>query len=81
MQQAIQISAKLYECRDSARFLFGDDYAERMTEYGQVIRAVADKENIGHIQAAMKIADRPDISGVTMMCVFAALVEMTEPSI
>jgi hypothetical protein len=80
MQQAIQISARLYECRDSARFLAGNDYKSIMDEYGRVIKAVADRDKTSNIKAAMKIADRPDISGVTMMYVFAALVEMTEPS-
>ena len=37
-EQAVKMAAKLYECRDTAKRLFGDTYHERMAAYGQTVK-------------------------------------------
>lgn len=78
--QAFGLHQRLMQCRKSAKFLYGAEYRARMEEYGNVIKAVSERESIELIPAAMKIADRPDLSGVTLLTLWAALVELLEPT-
>lgn len=79
MEQAITVTAKLYKCRDSARFLLGDRYAARMADYGSAITEVAAKLKCSELQAATKMVERTG-DGMTQMLIFAAAVELAEPS-
>ena len=79
MQQQIEIAAKLYKCRDSARFLLGERYTEKMTDYGTAIKRAAIKMHCSHLKAAMAMAERTD-DGMLQMLIFAAAVELAEPS-
>lgn len=38
---AVQMAAKLYECRDHAKKLLGDKYHDRMRDWGEVVTACA----------------------------------------
>lgn len=78
-EQHVQLAAELYRCRDSARFLLGDGYAAKMADYGKAISNVAEKLNCSALVAATKMAAATD-DGVTQMLVFAAAVELAEPS-
>ena len=79
MQQQIEIAAKLYKCRDSARFLLGERYAEKMADYGNAINEVSVRLNCSQMAAATKMAGRTD-DGMLQILIFAAAVELTEPS-
>ena len=79
MQQQIEIAAKLYKCRDSARFLLGERYTEKMADYGTAIKRAAIKMHCSHLKAAMAMAERTD-DGMLQMLIFAAAVELAEPS-
>ena len=76
-QQQVQMAAKLYECRDTAKRLFGDGYKARMDAYGQVIKSMAKTTDMNEMQAAMYAAKQT--GGMGAVCYLAAFVEMTDP--
>lgn len=76
-QNLIQISAKLYECRDTARRLLGDKYHDRMEAYGKLIQDVMDRKKCNELKAGMLLAQHAD--GMVSIMVFAATVELIEP--
>ena len=79
MEQAITVAAKLYKCRDSARFILGERYTEKMADYGKAISEVATRLKCSEISAATKMAESTD-DGMLQMMIFAAAVELAEPS-
>lgn len=77
-QQQVQMAAKLYECRDTAKRMFGDGYKARMDAYGQTIKSMAKTSDMNELQAAMHAAK--ETGGMAAVCYLAAFVEMTEPT-
>jgi hypothetical protein len=75
---AVQIAAKLYECRDAARSLLGAHYKRDMDMWAIAIRALAERDKCSDLNAATKMAREAD--GFGAIVVLAACVEMTEPS-
>ena len=78
-EQAVKMAAKLYECRDTAKSVFGDGYHERMAAYGQVVKSAANALGCSDIAAATTLANKAG-GGMAAICYLAAVVEMTEPS-
>lgn len=79
MQQQIEVAAKLYKCRDSARFLLGEGYAAKMADYGKAITEVAGRLKCSQLNAATRMAGGTE-DGMLQMLIFAAAVELAEPS-
>ena len=86
-EDKIKLAAKLYKCRDTAKRLYGDQYKSKMVEYGKIITAAMKKHKLdSEVEAAMKIieeaatTEKHDGSGITIMNLLAAAVEMIEPS-
>ena len=84
MEQQIKMAAKLYQCRDSAKKLYGADYQSKIADYKRYIQACMIKHNYkDEITAAMRlITDCKDLdgSGIGTMNILAACVELIEPS-
>lgn len=78
-EQAVKMAAKLYECRDTAKRVFGDGYHKRMEAYGQVVKSAANALRCSDIAAATTLANKAG-GGMAAICYLAAVVEMTEPS-
>ena len=78
-EQAVKMAAKLYECRDTAKRVFGDGYHKRMEAYGQVVKSAANALNCSDVAAATTLANKAG-GGMAAICYLAAVVEMTEPS-
>jgi len=78
-EQAVKMAAKLYECRDTAKRVFGDGYHARMEAYGQVVKSAANALNCSDVAAATMLANKVG-GGMAAICYLAAVVEMTEPS-
>lgn len=81
MNNSIQIAARLYECRDTAKRLLGEKFTSRMQEYGDMVKKLAGAKGIDILMAGKILAD-PDVSGggITSVLVLAATVELIEPS-
>lgn len=77
-ERAVKMAARLYECRDTARSVFGDSYQQRMEMYGQAVKSAAAALECSDLKAATTLADKA--GGMAAICYLAAVVEMTEPS-
>lgn len=78
-QQAVRLTAQLYEIRDAARTFLGAKFDSRMKEYGAAIREVAECRGQTDLQAATAICAAHNDGHITLF-VMAAFVEMTEPT-
>ena len=78
----VQMAAKLYECRDTAKRFFREEYAEKLKPYTHIIQAVMKANNLEVIPALLKISETETYSGngMTQMLFMAATVELIEPS-
>lgn len=81
---AIQITSKLYDARDTMRSFWRGDYPKKVAEYQRLIRSGMAKYACDEIKATMKIVallqeKEPD-SGMHQALILAAYVEMIEPS-
>lgn len=78
-EQQVRIAARLYEARAAAKTMLGEKFAERMKEYGAVIKGIADKQKVSEI-AALNVACRLVDNPYTHIQLMAAAVELVEPS-
>ena len=76
VEQAVKISAQLYECRDAAKRLLGAHYQRDMDLWAMAIRGVAETDKCSDVAAATKMAK--DADGFGAIVILAAVVEMTE---
>lgn len=80
----IQMAAKLYECRDTCKKLWGAEWKKQVEFHANIIKAAMQKYKIDNeIEAAIKLVkdcESMDGSGVFAMKCFAAAVELVEPS-
>lgn len=81
MQKQTQIAAKLYECRDTAKNLLGEEYKKKMDEYGEIVSNVSNSKGIGILEAASELAKDSRASGYEKIQILASAVELIEPSI
>jgi hypothetical protein len=80
-EQQIKIAAKIYETRDLMRQLLGDKYAAEVVAVAEIINMVATARGTTTISAAIQIAQENGGMGTKLqMLLFAAVVELTEPS-
>lgn len=81
-EKQIKMAAKLYECRDTAKRFFKDEYPEKLKPYTHIIKAVMAANNIDVIPALLKVAqtDTYQENAMGQMLFMAATVELIEPS-
>lgn len=84
-ENAIRITGKLYEARDfTRRMTTPEEYRKRIAEYQGYIRRAMVKWNVSAIEATMKLASKIEMKNwqtpIVQGCLFAAYVEMIEPS-
>ena len=84
MEKQIKMAAKLYECRDTAKKLYGAEFQNKISDYKRYIKACMMKHNYkDEITAAMSLAkdcEGVQGSGMGVMLIMAACVELIEPS-
>lgn len=82
MEQQIKITAKLYKCRDTAKFLLMHEYKERLMPYTHIIKEVMKSNNLEEIPALLAISgtDHYKENSRAQMMYMAALVELLEPT-
>lgn len=86
MEKLIKMTAKLYQCRDSARSLAemqGVPLLDKLKPYMDIIVAVMKARNLdSEINAILKISETESYkeSGLVQMMFMAAAVELMEPS-
>lgn len=78
----IKMAAKLYECRDTAKAFFKEDYNDRLVPYISILKAVMANNNLEEIPALLKISKTQHYheNGMAQMMYMAAVVELIEPT-
>lgn len=79
-EQQIKMTAKLYEMRDRAKRLLGDQYKHHMAELGVILKMTAERDKKSVLEVATEVATKRGLLGMDLMMVMAAAVELTEPS-
>jgi hypothetical protein len=81
-ENVIRLASKMYEARESVRFLLGDKFKERMAVGIENLKTIAAEHNITVLEAAQRCAKMyaDQYNGTAAMLVIAAAVEHAEPS-
>ena len=83
-EREIKLAAQLYAARDAARGLWRHEYQDKISGYQLYIRKGMEKYKLDEIQTTMKlvklVTDESRDSGMQVMMLLAAYVEMIEPS-
>jgi len=81
MEKQIKIAEKLYECRDTARRFFRDEYKAKLEPYTSLIKQVMKANNEGELEALLRISKTNTFqdNAFGQMLFFAAAVELIEP--
>lgn len=77
--QAAFIAKRLTECRDAAKFIFGDRYLEKIKPHCDAIHECAAMDKTDVTKAAIRMAKEID-SGEATVLIMAALAEIMDPS-
>lgn len=81
MEQAVGITAKLREVRDTMRRLHGDKYQGRVWVYRQILECEMERAGCSAMLAAARVLKDPEFPKPTAMTeamVFSAAVEIIE---
>ena len=78
----VQMAAKLYECRDTAKRFFRDEYSEKLQPYTHIVKEVMKANDLEELPALLKISNTLSFqeNPMTAMMFMAAVVELIEPS-
>jgi len=79
-ERQVKMAAQLYEMRDKARRLLGENYKPHMAELGKILTMTAERDKKEPLAVAIEVAQKRDLIGMDLMLVMAAAVELTEPT-
>jgi hypothetical protein len=83
-EEAVGIASKIYGMRKAAKFLFGDKYLNKVAEYKPLLIAYMKKNKCkNELTAAIRLSsevNKQDNSEATILLIFSAALEITEPS-
>jgi hypothetical protein len=81
-REHIELSAKLYRCHDTVKRHFGNEFAEKIKPFMQLISGYAKEHGCDEMKAVLKLCDDDVIKnhGWTVICLMAAAVELIEPT-
>jgi hypothetical protein len=74
----VQMAAKLYECRDTAKRLLGDKYPDTIRRWGEIVERRAKQEEGDILATSIHMAKM--VGGADAVMLLAAAVELVEPS-
>jgi len=82
MEKQIKMAAKLYEMRDTAKRFFGPEYLDKLKPYSDLLKKVMEANKEDELKAAMRLVQIESFAdnGMAQLMVFAAAVELVEPS-
>lgn len=81
-EQQVKLAAKLYECRDAAKSLYGNEYKEKLRWYIARIYEWQKSQKVETLPAVLGICSMPSVKAneMSVMLFMAAAVEIIEPS-
>lgn len=78
-ERDVKMAARLYECRDAARFILGDKYPATMTLWRDAIVAQMARGQLSVLQATLALCrEMTGETEVVTMLIMAAAVELIE---
>jgi uncharacterized membrane protein len=82
VEQQVKLAAKLYQCRDTAKRFFRDEYEAKLKPYRNIIDAHQKKFNLEVLPSVLELCSFESVrdNGMATMLFMAAAVEMIEPS-
>jgi uncharacterized membrane protein len=82
MEQQVKIAAKLYQCRDTAKRFFRDEYEAKLKPYKNIIESHQKKFNLDVLPSVLELCSFESVrdNGMATMLFMAAAVEMVEHS-
>ena len=82
MEQALEITERLAQTRNTVRAHLRENYAAKMADMGGVIRRVSEKTGLSLLATGTEIAKHADEAGeaYTAMLLLAATVELVDPT-
>jgi len=82
MEQQVKIAAKLYQCRDTAKRFFRDEYEAKLKPYKNIIESHQKKFNLDVLPSVLELCSLESVrdNGMAIMLFMAAAVEMVEHS-
>lgn len=82
MEQQVKLAAKLYQCRDTAKRFFRDEYEVKLKPYKNIIEAHQKKFNLDVLPSVLELCSFESVrdNGMATMLFMAAAVEMVESS-
>lgn len=80
VEEAVRIAAKMYRCRKSAKFLFGDQYSEKVKFYIDTIQKVCKANGVNEIKAILQLCKDKKVAEneVAVMMLMSAALEISE---
>ena len=76
----VKMAAQLYEMRDTAKLLLGDKYKARMMELGMHLQDAAKQAKKEPLAIVIEAGANHRITGMDLVVMMAAAVELTEPT-
>lgn len=72
----------MYDCRDTARRFFKEEYAKTIEPYTQLIKKVMEANKLDEMRALLKISETSiyQDSGMAQMLFMSATVDLIDPS-
>lgn len=83
MEKQIKVAAKLYECRDTAKRFYRNEFKDKVDPYKKLITRYMDKTGKSVLISVLEICEIDEIKekgGFVIMMFMAAAVELIEPS-
>ena len=82
MEQQVKLAAKLYQCRDTAKRFFSDEYEAKLKPYKNIIEAHQKKFNLDVLPSVLELCSFESVrdNGMATMLFMAAAVEIIELS-
>lgn len=78
-EEQVKIAARLYECRDAARFIFGASYTGFIKPWRTVIAKEMEARRTTVLQAALALGKQADNESMVMLIVAAAVEMLDHP--
>ena len=79
-EKQIKVAAKLYEFRDTAKRIYGDEYHEKIKPYMDLIKEATGDKEVLPVVMEMSKHETIQYNGILQMLLWAAAVEIIEPS-
>jgi len=83
MEKQIKIAAKLYQCRDTAKRFYRDEFKDKIEPYKECIRKYmvnSGKDELLSVMEICEIDEIKDKGGFAIIMFMAAATELIEPS-